>query len=106
VVVGASAVDTGGLVRALQTLGPGPTIEVAGDNARAADGIYGMRLPIGAPFKAPYVAGAAQLDFGATLGAAGRYKLSATVTRSAEVKTADIVFDKDAVVQDFHFTAP
>jgi len=106
VTIGASSVDTGGLVRALQTLDLGPTIEVASDNARAADGIYGMLLPTDAPFKAPYLAGAAKLDFGLALGVAGRYQLSATVTRSPEVKTADIVVDKNPVVEDFHFVAP
>jgi hypothetical protein len=106
VMVGASAVDTGGVVRALQTLELGPTIEVASANARAVDGIYGMLLPVDAPFKAPYVAGAANIDFALTLGAAGRYRLSATVARSTETKTADIVLDKDAVKQDFIFAAP
>jgi hypothetical protein len=107
VTVGATAVDTGGIVRALQTFGLlGPTVEVASDNARAADGIYSMLLPTGAPFRAPYVAGAAMLDFVAALGTAGRYRLSATVARSTEVKTADIVLDKDPLAQDFHFVAP
>jgi hypothetical protein len=107
VTVGASAVDTGGLVRALQTLDVGGApIEVASDNARGADGIYGMLLPTGAPSKAPYAAGAAKLEFGLALGAAGHYQLSATVTRSAEVKTTNIVVNKDPVVEDFHFAAP
>jgi hypothetical protein len=105
VTVGASAVDTGGVVRALQTLGVGPTVEVASDNARAVDGTYGMLLPTDAPFMASYVAGAVKLDFGRPLGTAGRYQLSATVARSTEVQTKAIVLEKDPVVQDFPFAA-
>jgi hypothetical protein len=40
------------------------------------------------------------------LAAAGHRRLSATVSRSAEVQTADIVPNKDFVVQDFHFVEP
>jgi hypothetical protein len=106
VTVGASAVDTGGFVRALQTLGLGPSVvEVASANARAVDGIYGMLLPTDAPFRAPYAAGVAKLDFGRTL-TAGHYTLSATVARSSVVQTKEIVIDKNPVVQDFPFAAP
>jgi hypothetical protein len=65
-----------------------------------------MLLPTGAPVTAPYVPGAAKMDFVAVLGASGRHQLSATVARSSEVKTADIVLDKDPVLQDFLFAAP
>ena len=106
VTFGLSAVDTGGVVRALQTLGPGPTVEVASDNARADDGVYGMLLPTNAPIVAPYVEGAVKLDFVPALASAGHYRLSATVARSAEVKTAGVVLDQDPVVQDFHFVLP
>jgi hypothetical protein len=107
VTFGLSAVDTGGFVRALQTIGlVGPTFEVARDNARADDGVYGMLLPTDAPIVAPYVEGAVKLEFLPVLATAGHYRLSGTVTRSAEVKTADIVLNKDPVVQDFHFVAP
>jgi hypothetical protein len=110
---GLSTVDTGGVVRALQTLDlglvppvPPIVVEVASDNARPDDGVYGMLLPTGAPIVAPYVEGAVKLDFRSVPAAAGHYRLSATVARSAEVKTADIVLDKDPVDQDFHFVAP
>jgi hypothetical protein len=107
VTIGANPVDTGGVVRALQTLGLGPTVvEVASDNARASDGLYGMLLPIDALFTAPYVAGATKLDFERAPGTPGRYTLSATVARSTVVQTKEIVIDKDPVVQDFPFTAP
>jgi hypothetical protein len=104
--VGLSTVDTGGFVRALQTVGLGPTVEVASDNAGPDDGLYGMLLPTGLPIVAPYVEGAVRLDFVPALGSAGRYLLSATVARSPEVKTAEVVFDIDPVVQDFHFELP
>jgi len=103
---GLSTVDTGGVVGALQTIGLRPTFEVASDNARADDGLYGMLLPTGAPVVAPYVEGAVKLDFVPVLASAGRYRLSASVTRSPEVMTADIVLDTDPVIRDFHFVAP
>jgi hypothetical protein len=103
--VGASGVDTGGVVRALQTLGTGPTVEVARDNARAVDGLYGMLLPIDAPLRAPYAAGAARLDFTRVPGTPGRYTLLATVARSTDVQTQEIVLDTNPVVQDFQFPA-
>lgn len=106
VTVGLSAVDTGGFVRALQTIGLGPTVEVASDNARADDGVYGMLLPTGAPIVAPYVEGAVKLDFLSAPASAGRYRLWASTTRSVQVVTADIVLGNDPVVQDFPFAAP
>lgn len=106
VTVGLSAVDTGGFVRALQTIGLGPTVEVASDNARADDGFYGMQLPTGAPIVAPYVEGAVKLDFLQASASAGRYRLWASTTRSVQVMTADIVLGNDPVVQDFPFAAP
>lgn len=106
VTFGFSVVDTGGFVRALQSIGLGTTVEVASDNADAEDGVYGMLLPTDAPIVAPYIEGAAKLGFLPALGAAGHYRLFATVARSLEVKTADIVLDKDPVVQDFDFVAP
>jgi Domain of unknown function (DUF4382) len=106
VTINGSGLNTGGIVRALQTLGSGPTVQVASDNARAADGLYGMLLATDAANVAPYVAGAAKLDFVATAGEPGHYQLSASVPASATVMTADIVVAKDPVVQDFHFTVP
>jgi len=101
-----SAVDTGGVVRALQTLGAGPTVQVASDQARPADGLYGMLLASGTALVAPYVASAAELGFVPAVGAPGHYTLSATVAGSAAVMTADIVVVNDPVVQDFAFTVP
>ena len=101
-----NTVDTGGVVRALQLLTGGPTIEVASDNAGHDDGHYEMALPLGAPVKAPYVAGSVPLLFTPDAAVMGNYRLAATVARSTEVQFADIVLGATPVQQDFHFAAP
>ena len=101
-----NTVDTGGVVRALQLLTGGPTIEVASDNAGHDDGRYEMALPLGAPVKAPYVAGSVPLLFTPDAAAMGKYRLAAMVARSTEVKVADIVLGATPVQQDFLFAAP
>jgi hypothetical protein len=100
--VGLTGVDTGGVVLAQQTMGLGPIVQVGSATARAADGTYALLLPTDAPIKAPYVEGASKLEFLSTLATAGRYRLWATATRSAEVMTANIVLDKNSVTQDFN----
>jgi len=106
VTFGASAVDTGGVVRALQLLTGGPTIEVASANAGQDDGYYEMALPLGAPVKAPYVTGTAQLLFAPDNDVIGDYRLAATVARSTEVQFADIVLGTTPVQRDFDFGLP
>jgi len=101
-----NTVDTGGVVRALQLLTGGPTIEVASDNAGHDDGHYEMALPLGAPVKAPYVAGSVPLLFTPDAAVMGNYRLAATVARSSEVQFADIVLGATPVQRDFHFAAP
>ena len=101
-----NTVDTGGVVRALQVLTGGSTIEVASDNAGHDDGHYELALPSGAPVKAPYVAGSAPLLFTPDAAVMGNYRLAATVARSTEVQFADIVLGATPVLQDFHFAAP
>jgi hypothetical protein len=101
-----NTVDTGGVVRALQLLTGGPTIEVASDNAGHDDGRYEMALPLGAPVKAPYVAGSVPLLFTPDAAVMGNYRLAATVARSTEVQFADIVLGATPVQQDFHFASP
>jgi hypothetical protein len=105
VTVGASPIDTGGLVRALQSLAGGPTVEVASVNAAPDDGSYAMALPLAAPAKAAYVSGTMPQVFVPDAGAQGGYLLSATTTRSSQVLTAPIVVDSGPVVQDFAFAA-
>lgn len=99
-----NTVDTGGVVRALQLLAGGPTIEVASANARADDGHYQMTLPLGASIRAPYVAGATSA-FAPDATVMGKYRLAATVARSTEVKFVDITL-ATPVTQDFQFVLP
>ena len=101
-----NTVDTGGVVRALQLLTGGPTIVVASDNAGNDDGRYELALPLGAPIKAPYVAGSVPLLFSSDTAVTGNYRLAATVTRSTEVQYADVVLGATPVQQDFHFALP
>ena len=101
-----NTVDTGGVVRGLQLLTGGPTIEVASDNAGHDDGHYEMALPTAAPVKAPYVAGSAPLLFTPDTAVMGSYRLAATVASSTEEQFADIVLGATALQQDFHFAAP
>jgi hypothetical protein len=101
-----NTVDTGGVVRALQLLTGGPTIEVASDNAGHDDGHYEMALPLGAPVKAPYVAGSVPLLFTPDAIVMGNYRLAATVARSTEVQLADILLGAAPAQKDFHFVLP
>ena len=105
--VGANnTVDSGGVVRALQLLSGGPTIEVANDNVDHDDGHYEIALAVAAPVKAPYVAGSVPLLFTPDVVVMGSYRLAATVARSAEVQFADIVLGAAPVQHDFHFVLP
>jgi hypothetical protein len=97
-----NTVDTGGVVRALQLLAGGPTIEVASANARADDGYYQIALPFGAPVKATYVAGATS-GFVPDMTAMANYRLAATATGFATPTLADITLGVDATVQNFVF---
>ena len=101
-----NTVDTGGVVRALQLLSGGPTIEAASDNVDHDDGHYEMALPLGAPVKAPYVAGSVPLLFTPDAVVTGHYRLAATVARSTEVQFADVALGAAPVQKDFHFVAP
>jgi hypothetical protein len=98
-----SAVNTGGVVRALQTLGVATTVQVASANADDEDGGYAMALPIAAPVLAAY--GSAPLGFAPDLAAQSRYTLSATVAGSSVVQTWPIVVDSGPVLHDFVFAA-
>ena len=106
ITVGGVETDTGGFVRALQMISAGPTIEVSSASASPDEGLYAMILPTRAPIMAPYVAGAQQPVFVSQGAVAGLYQLSATVARSPEVKTADLVLGMNPVVQDFDWLLP
>jgi hypothetical protein len=75
VTVNASVVDTGGVVRALQPVASGPTIQAGTANANATTGAY----------------------------RAGAYTLSATATGFATPKTAPITISNADVTTDFTF---
>lgn len=64
-------------VRALQALTGGPTIELASRAVDATNGTYSMRLPLAAPLKGTYAAGAATATFTPDTAVAGRYTLRA-----------------------------
>ncbi|MBA3056904.1 MAG: DUF4382 domain-containing protein [Gammaproteobacteria bacterium] len=86
-VTGTAPLDT--LVRTLQALTTGPTIEVAG---RFVDGItgnltmgsYTYSLPVNAPLVAPYMAAPGGLVFAADTAAAAKYTLNASLTGKAD----------------------
>ncbi|HSV51736.1 MAG TPA: DUF4382 domain-containing protein [Burkholderiaceae bacterium] len=79
---GIAPVDT--LVRVLQPLSVGTTVEVAGRFVDGATGSYAYTLPVGAPLVAPYVAVPTSLVFVPDLAAAGKYTLSASLPGFAD----------------------
>ena len=85
--VGGSTADTGGLVRALQALTGGPTVEVGASLANATDGTWAIGLPAAAPLTGTFTANLAAVPLTADTAAAGRYTLSATVPSAAAPKT-------------------
>jgi Domain of unknown function (DUF4382) len=90
VTVGGAAADTGGLVRALQALTGGPTVEVGAANANAVDGTWSMLLPTAAPLTATYAAGLTALVLTPDAAAAGFYTLEATVPAATTAATLDL----------------
>jgi hypothetical protein len=75
---GTAPVDT--LVRVLQPLTVGTTVEIAGSFVDGTTGAYSFPLVVNAPRVAPYVAGPAVLAFTADTAAAGKYTLRASLT--------------------------
>ena len=91
IAVNASPADTGGAVRATQTLTAGPTIEVGYANANAVSGSYSLTLPAGAPAKVAYVVGATTFTFTSDPPNAGKYALEASATVGTVVVTKPAV---------------
>ena len=89
--VNASPADTGGAVRATQTLTAGPTIEVGYANANAVSGSYSLTLPAGAPAKVAYAVGATTFTFTSDAPNAGKYALDASATVGTVVVTKPAV---------------
>ena len=82
---GSAPADT--LVRAMQSLTTGLTVEVAGRFVDAATGGYAYPLAVNAPRVAPYVAAPNLLVFNADTAAAGKYSLKASLSGYSD-KTA------------------
>jgi hypothetical protein len=84
-------------VRATQTLTGGPTIELVARPVDASTGGYSFSLPIGAPAKTAYVAGATSLSFTSDATVAAKYTLEAsmagktTLTQAIDLTSADVV---------------
>jgi hypothetical protein len=76
-VQGTAPVDT--LVRVLQPLTIGTTIEIAARFVDATGGSFAYTLPVGAPLVAPYAPVPASLVFASDTAAAGKYTLSASL---------------------------
>jgi hypothetical protein len=70
----------GTLVRVLQPLTVGTTVEIAGGFVNDSTGAYSFPLVVNAPRVAPYVAVPALLAFTADTAAAGKYTLRASLT--------------------------
>lgn len=81
----------GGIVRALQTLTGGPTVEVAAQPVSAgASSPFGMTLPVDAPQKTSYAPNPPALTFVPDPGSAGRYTLEATADGATQAQAVDL----------------
>lgn len=98
----ASVIDTGGVVRALQSFTGGPSVEVGSANALSNNGVYNLTLPAGAPVRLVYSATATAFPWAPDAPRAGLYRLEATATGFATPKTADITLSAP-VARDFSF---
>lgn len=110
VMLNASPVDTGAMVRAVQTLHGGPTVEVAGMPVDADTGKYDLALPTASPQITAYAANPVSISFAPdsadpALTAAGEYTVEASIEGLAP-QTAAIDLSGGGVVTDFSFTAP
>lgn len=81
-VTGTAPSDT--LVRALQPLTGGTTIEVAGRFVDSTTGVYSYPLAVNAPLVAPYMPAPGLLVFVADAAVAGKYTLKASLTGFAD----------------------
>jgi Domain of unknown function (DUF4382) len=88
-------------VRALQAIGT-PKIEVIARPVNADTGAYSFDLPIAAPVKTAYVAGATTLTFAPESAASAKYTLEARVP-TKPTQTANIDLTSADVVTSFTF---
>jgi hypothetical protein len=98
-----SPADTGGVVRALQAVASGPTIQAGSASADTASGAYSVALPASAPAMTAFAASAASYSFASAASGAGAYRLSAIATGIATPKVEDITFGSADVTRDFVF---
>jgi Domain of unknown function (DUF4382) len=103
ITVNSSVAETGGVVRAMQSLTNGPTIEVGSANARSDTGVYGFTLSRDMPVQVPFAAGAVTFPFFGTAADAAKYRLLATATGFDTPKQADISLGDVPTVQNFDF---
>jgi hypothetical protein len=107
-VTGTAPVDT--LVRVLQPLTGGTTVEIAGNfvipaSATSTTGNYSYPLAVNAPLVAPYVPAPNLLVFAADAAAAGKYTLKASLSGFAD-KTAAPATLTSGVTITTNFTFP
>lgn len=100
-VSGTAPVDT--LVRVLQPLTSGTSVEVAGGFVNGTTGAYSYALAVNAPQVAPYVTGS--LAFAADTAVAGKYTLDASLTGFAD-KTATLATLTSNATITTNFTFP
>lgn len=86
-------------VRVLQSLTGGPSIELISRPVDAATGEYLYSLPVDAPVRTAYAAGASTLTFTADAAAAAKYTVEASapgktaLTQAVDLSTTDAVAD-------------
>lgn len=102
VATGLSPIDA--TVRALQPLGNGTTIEVAGAAVDSVSGDYSYTVPVNAPLVAPYAPGPGALVFVADGSAAGKYRLEAAAGGVTKTVTPPTL--TPAMVVSTNFTFP
>lgn len=94
---------TDATVRATQTLTGGPTVELASRPVDALDASYSLKLPLGAPVKATYVAGTTTLSFGTPdTAVAGKYAVTASSPSYTTAKSVELTLTGNAT-QTFTF---
>ena len=102
-VTGTAVADT--LVRVLQPLTGGPTVEVAGRFVNSTTFGYSFPLVVNAPRVAPYVALPGVLVFTADTAAAGKYTLNASLAGFTPKTTVLAPLAADATITT-NFTFP
>ena len=95
ITVNSSSANTEASVRALQTLTSGTRMEVAYAAADAASGVYGMRLPTGAPASVAYAASAASIPFVSDTARAGKYTFEASAPGKPSLTSTEFTLPPD-----------